>query len=692
MENKHPLCGGIRMKFEKKDLRLDDGLQKEWIITNGIGGYASSTIIGANTRKYHGLLVAPLSAPARRTLILSKLDESIILDGRKHDLYTNVCKNYISQGFKYLESFQKEILPLFKYKVEDTEITKTICMQYGRNTVGVYYKIRNGNTKAKLEFAPIFNYRDFHSMSTNHNFEISQDIKGSKIKLVIDKNISHPVYMKISEGNYVQHINDIFYNMFYLEEEKRGFFPEENHIVSGVFEIEIEPNEEKDITFICSMEENIDEIDYKQLINSEIIRMNNIYNDSLLIDNGKENKTKKELEKDELARQYLIAADNFVVYRPTFGLHTLIAGYPWFLDWGRDALISMEGILLIPRRYELAREVLLTCTRDIKYGLLPNGYSEVDNSPLYNSVDSSLLLFEQVQKYLEYTDDNKFIKENIYPKLKQIIENYAKGIDFDDNNIHLEEDGLISSGTDETQNTWMDAKYGDFAFTPRNGKVVEVNALWYNSLKIMEALSKKYEKIGKRLISKKYADMAEDCKKSFNKKFYNARRKCLYDVIGDNKVRPNQLFALSLTYPVVEPDSEIAKNIINVVEKKLLNNYGLKTLAKGETNYVDIYEGDGFRRDMSYHQGITWPWLLGLYYNSLRNMKAFENDKNKRKELTTKIQEFKRKTEKTFKKEISESGCIGSLSELYDSKTPYLPKGAFAQCWSVAEIFRIIFG
>ena len=680
------------MKFEKKDLRLDDGLQKEWIITNGIGGYASSTIIGANTRKYHGLLVAPLSAPARRTLILSKLDESIILDGRKHDLYTNVCKNYISQGFKYLESFQKEILPLFKYKVEDTEITKTICMQYGRNTVGVYYKIRNGNTKAKLEFAPIFNYRDFHSMSTNHNFEISQDIKGSKIKLVIDKNISHPVYMKISEGNYVQHINDIFYNMFYLEEEKRGFFPEENHIVSGVFEIEIEPNEEKDITFICSMEENIDEIDYKQLINSEIIRMNNIYNDSLLIDNGKENKTKKELEKDELARQYLIAADNFVVYRPTFGLHTLIAGYPWFLDWGRDALISMEGILLIPRRYELAREVLLTCTRDIKYGLLPNGYSEVDNSPLYNSVDSSLLLFEQVQKYLEYTDDNKFIKENIYPKLKQIIENYAKGIDFDDNNIHLEEDGLISSGTDETQNTWMDAKYGDFAFTPRNGKVVEVNALWYNSLKIMEALSKKYEKIGKRLISKKYADMAEDCKKSFNKKFYNARRKCLYDVIGDNKVRPNQLFALSLTYPVVEPDSEIAKNIINVVEKKLLNNYGLKTLAKGETNYVDIYEGDGFRRDMSYHQGITWPWLLGLYYNSLRNMKAFENDKNKRKELTTKIQEFKRKTEKTFKKEISESGCIGSLSELYDSKTPYLPKGAFAQCWSVAEIFRIIFG
>lgn len=680
------------MKFKKDDLELDKGLQKEWIITNGIGGYASSSILGANTRKYHGLLVAPLSAPARRNLILSKLDESMILDGRKYDLYTNVCRNYISQGFKYLESFQKEILPVFKYKVEDTEITKAICMQHGRNTVGVYYKIRNGNSKAKLELAPIFNFRDFHSMNTNHNFEISQEVKSNKIKLIIDKNISDPIYMKISEGKYVQHINNIFYNMFYIEEEKRGFFPEENHIVSGVFEIDIEPNEEKDITFICSMEENIDEINYKELIDNEIIRINNIYNSSLLIDNGKENKTEEEQEKDELARIYLIAADNFVVYRPTFGLHTLIAGYPWFLDWGRDALISFEGLLLIPKRYEIAREVLLTCTRDIKYGLLPNGYSEVDNSPLYNSADSSLLLFEQVQKYLEYTDDNKFIKENIYPKLKIIIENYSKGIDFDDNNIHLEDDGLISTGTENTQNTWMDAKYGDFAFTPRNGKVVEINALWYNSLKIMEYLSKKYEKIGKKIASKKYADMAEKCKKSFNREFYNGRRKCLYDVIGDSKIRPNQLFALSLTYPVVEPDSEMAKNLINVVEKKLLNNYGLKTLAKGEKNYVDIYEGDGFRRDASYHQGITWPWLLGLYYNSLRNMKAFEKDKEKRKELTEKIEDFKKKTENTFKKEIKEAGCIGSISELYDSKMPYVPKGAFAQAWSVAEIFRIIFG
>lgn len=679
------------MKFEKKDLDLEQGLKREWIITNGIGGYSSSTIIGANTRKYHGLMVAPLYSPARRNLILSKLDESIMLDGRKYDLYTNICKDYVSQGFKYLESFQKEILPVFKYKVEDTDITKTICMQYGRNTVIVYYKIRNGKSKAKLQLAPIFNFRNFHSMNTNHNFELKQEKESDKIKLIIDNKTHHPIYMKVSDGKYTEHFNDVFNNMFYIEEEKRGFFPEENHIVSGVFDIEIEPNEEKNVSFICSMEENIDEIDYKQVINNEIIRINNIYNNSFLIDNRKEQKTKEEQKRDNLARLFMIATDNFVVYRPTFGLHSLIAGYPWFLDWGRDCLISLEGLCLIPKRYDIAKDVLLTCTRDIKYGLIPNGYSEIDNSPLYNSADASLLLFEQVEKYLEYTDDHKFIKENIYPKLKMIIEHYSTGIDVHDNNIHLEEDGLISSGTENTQNTWMDAKYGDFAFTPRCGKVVEINALWYNALKIMEKLTRKYEKIGKVIQSKKYAEMAEKCKESFNVEFYNSKKKCLYDVVGDGKVRPNQLFALSLTYPVVDPNTSVAENIITVVEKKLLNNYGLKTLAKGEKNYIDVYEGDNFKRDASYHQGITWPWLLGLYYNALKNMKNSEKNKEKKKELETKISDFKKKVEKVFSKEIAERGCIGSIAEIYDSRTPYLPKGAFAQGWSIAEIFRIIF-
>jgi len=675
------------MKFTKESLNLENGLEKEWIITNGIGGFASSSIIGANTRKYHGLLVAPLSAPSRRHLILSKLDESIEIDGNKYDLYTNIGKEYISHGYKYQESFNKEYIPIFKYKVENVEITKMICMEHGKNTVGIYYKIKNKDNNVKLTLAPIINFRDFHHMKTNHIFSLNQEVKQNKVKVIVDNNSVYPIYMKTSEGKYTEYKNDIFYNMFYTQEEKRGFYPEENHAVSGVFEIEIAPKEEKEISFICSFEENIDELNVKNLIDKEIIRLNELFNKTLLINNKVENKTKEEKEKDDLIKRFLIATDNFVIYRPMFRAHSIIAGYPWFLDWMRDTLISFEGLLLITKRYEEAKEVLLTCIRDIKYGLVPNGYSGFDNRPLYNSVDASLLLFEQVKKYIEYTGDIKFLTLELYEKLESILENYKKGINLDDNNIYLDSDNLIVSGTDKTQNTWMDAKYGDFAVTPRNGKAVEINSLWYNSLMIMAEIS---NKLSKKAKEKKYKELAELTKISFNNKFYNKKRKCLYDVLGDGKIRPNQLFALSLSYPVLEGNEEVYKDMINTVNKKLLNNYGLKTLAKGEQNYVDTYEGDGFRRDMSYHQGITWPWLLGLYYNSLKNVIKLEKDKKEKVKYEEELKEFIGTTEKIFKKELYENGCIGSISELYDSKKPQLPKGAFAQAWSVAEVFRII--
>ena len=328
-------------------------------------------------------------------------------------------------------------------------------------------------------------------------------------------------------------------------------------------------------------------------------------------------------------------------------------------------------------------------TRDVKYGLVPNGYSGYDNRPLYNSVDASLLLFEAIQKYIDYTKDYKFIKEEMYDVMKTIIENYCNGIDVDENNIYLDSDGLIVSGTENTQNTWMDVKFQGKAVTPRNGKAVEVNSLWYNANKIMADLSVRF---GHLLTAMKYKELAEKCKVSFQEKFYNPKTKCLYDVLGDSKIRPNQLFALSLTYPVMDIESEETKNIINTVEKKLLNAYGLKTLAKGEENYVEVYEGDEEHRDTSYHQGITWPWLLGLYYNALKNMRDKTEDEEQKQEVEQKINKLIEKTKKTFSKEIYENGCIGSIAELYDSAKPQLPKGTIAQCWSVGEIFRIILG
>ncbi len=677
------------MKIITKNLPLKEGIDKEWIITNGIGGYSSSTIFGINTRKYHGLLIAPLTPPARRHLILSKLDESVEIDSTSYNLYSNICKNYISEGFKYQTEFEKEYIPIFTYKINEISIKKLICMEYGKNTVCVLYKIDNQGDEMKFTVSPIMNFRDFHTMTTNHEFMLKQNIKDKKVKVEIDDNPNNPIYMHISDGNYIKHDNDVFRNMYYLEEEKRGFFPEENLIVPGRYEIKIPANSQKEIEFVCSLEENIEEINVKKVINKEIIRINELmYKTGLLQEKQDVEKVSKEtLAKRDLLKDFCISIDNFIVYRPSFALHTIIAGYPWFLDWGRDSLISFEGLLLATKRYDIAKEVLLTTVRDIKFGLVPNGYSGYDNRPLYNSVDSSLLLFEAVYKYLKYTKDYKFIKNNIYDKLVIIIDNYIRGIDLDDNNIFLDDDGLISSGTENTQNTWMDAKYGNYCFTPRNGKAVEINAMWYNSLKIMQELSSKF---GKRKQAKQYEELANKCKDSFETSFYNQRKKCLYDVIGDSKVRPNQLFATALSHPILEPNGKIAEEMFETVTKKLLNKYGLKTLAKGEKGYIDVYEGDGFKRDSSYHQGITWPWLLGLYFDTLNNRIDYEKDKTKKKILKEKRQEFIETTRKTFIKEMFERGTIGSIAEIYDSKSPYLPKGAIAQGWSVAEVFRII--
>ena len=674
------------MKISKKDLELKQGIQKEWVITNGLGAICSSTVIGANTRRYHGLLVAPLLPPARRHLLISKLDESIKIGDDTFNLYTNICENYVSEGFKFLESFEKEYIPIFNYLVKGVKIEKKISMVYGRNTVVVTYRIENKKERAKLTLTPVINLRDFHSLSTGGYFYLKQKVDKSKVRVEVNENASTPIYMYIKDANYIVHENDIFQNMYYLKEDERGFYPEENLAVSGRFELYIEPNEVKEITFVGSLEDNIEEIDGFKVIEKEINRLDKIIENADLIVE-KDKMLKKEKEYNEFIKTMIIAADNFVIKRPSFGTHSLLAGIHWFLDWGRDAFISFEGLLLVTKRFDIAKDVLLTFTRDIKFGLVPNGYSGFDNRPLYNSVDASLLLFEQVNKYLKYTKDYDFIKDNIYESLITIITNYSKGIDLDNNNIYIDKDGLLVSGTENTQNTWMDVKINDFAVTPRNGKVVEINALWYNALKTLETLAKKFNDGEVEDVCKK---VATKHKKVFNTKFYNEKKKCLFDVLGDSKVRPNQLFALSLTYPVMDLKSQKAIDVFNTVTDKLLLKHGLRTLAKTEKEYIAVYEGDSFKRDMSYHQGVQWTWLLGLYFDSLKNLINAQNDKEIKKELEEKYNKFIETTYNTFLKEINNADCVGSISELYDSKMPYKAGGTCAQGWSVSEVLRII--
>lgn len=669
------------MKLSKKQLSLEDGITKEWLITNGIGGFASQSVLGINTRKYHGLLVAPLMPPARRYVILSKIDESINVDGKEEILYSNIGKNYISEGYKNLESFEKIYTPSFKYETPSKiKIEKQISMVYGKNIVCVYYKIENIDKDITMKLAPVMNYRDFHCMNTNHEYNVNQKIIANKVRVTVDGNKILPIYLYSKEGNYIEHQNDIFKNMFYVEEEKRGFYPEEDLFVPGRYEINIAANATKEFTIVCGLEENIEEIDGKTVIENEKKRLDKIIDASNFVDRNQSKSTQEQM------RDLVIASDNFVTYRPKFSLHTIIAGFPWFLDWGRDTLISFEGLLLKTRRFDIAKEVLLMMTKDIKYGLVPNGYSGYDSRPLYNSVDSSLLLIEAVSKYLEYTQDYTFVKNSLYKILKNIIESFQNGINVDDSNIFMDKDGLISAGTPETQLTWMDAKVGNFAVTPRNGKAVELNSLWYNALKIVANLAEKYNDEKKH---DEYEKLAKKVRASFNKKFYNEKNKCLDDVIGSEEIRPNQLFALATTYPVMVLSNEKAKEMLKTVGKELYTKYGLATLSKKDPKYIAVYEGDGFRRDMSYHQGITWPWLAGLYVESYKTIIKNEKNKTEKKKLEEEYEKIISNYKKSFAQAMKE-GAIGTISELYDSKPPYLPKGAFAQAWSVSEVIKIM--
>lgn len=669
------------MKLSKKQLSLEDGITKEWVITNGIGGFASQSVLGINTRKYHGLLIAPLMPPARRYVILSKIDESIEINEKEEILYSNICKNYISEGYKKLKSFEKVYIPIFNYQTEDgIKIEKQISMVYGKSVVCIYYKVENTDKDITMKVAPIMNYRDFHCMNTNHDYNVNQKIMQNKIRITVDGNKILPIYLYSKEGKYIQHQNDTFKNMYYVEEEKRGFYPEEDLFVPGRYEINIKANTTKEFTIVCGLEANIEEIDGKIVIQKEKERLDKIIDASNLIDK------KQSKNYQEQMRDLVIASDNFVTYRPKFSLHTIIAGFPWFLDWGRDTLISFEGLLLKTKRFDIAKEVLLMMTKDIKYGLVPNGYSGYDSRPLYNSVDSSLLLIEAVSKYLEYTDDYDFVKSNLYTILKNIIESFQKGINVDDSNIFMDKDGLVSAGTPETQLTWMDAKIGNFAVTPRNGKAVELNSLWYNALKVVANLAEKYND---KKVQDEYEKLAKKVRINFNKKFYNEKNKCLDDVIGSEEIRPNQLFALSTTYPVMILSNEKAKEMLKTVSKELYTKYGLATLSKKDPKYIAVYEGDGFKRDTSYHQGITWPWLAGLYVESYKTIIKNEKNKIEKKKLEEEYEKIISNYKKAFAQAMKE-GAIGTISELYDSKPPYLPKGAFAQAWSVSEVIKIM--
>ncbi len=661
------------IRFNDVSFEYDKAKEREWITTNGLGGYASSTITGANTRKYHGLLISSLNPPTDRWLLLSKLEEEANIGDINYKLSTNRFPGVIHpEGYRYQKSFIHDIFPRFVYQIKDVSLEKTVFMLHGYNTTIVSYTIDNPGTPFDLKIRPLINSRDFHSNTHSASIDWQFEQKAGEKSVVIKASFEGAPKVILGSDLARYSINDFWvYNMVYEKERSRGIDDTDDHYSPGEFSLRVERgktsfniitaggrNAEKDFKKFYSKKPK----NYEKLLKKEKKRVNAL--------------TKKvcdryKCKENTLIRELTIAADSFIVQRHSTNSKSIIAGYPWFSDWGRDSMISFTGLTLVTGRYDDARDILKTYAKYCDQGIIPNRFPDQDGEPGYNTVDASLWFFIAVYNFIEYIGDLKFLKKELWSSLKEIIQNYRKGTKF---NIHMDSDSLISAGSDDTQLTWMDVKIGDWVVTPRNGKAVEINALWYNALRIMEKLS---ERIGED--TREYRSLAENTKKSFEK-FWNPEEKCLYDVIKDDfkdgSVRPNQILAVSLPFSVLGKQKE--ELVVEKVMTDLLTPFGLRTLSPRDDRYIGHYGGDQLSRDSAYHQGTVWPWLLGQFitaYLKVNNHSSESKDKVEKDII------------RPFYEHIKTAG-VGTISEIFDGDPPYSPRGCISQAWSVAEILR----
>lgn len=632
---------------------FDRGTEKEYLITNGMGSFCSSTVIGANIRKYHGLLDAALVPPIKRTLLLSKLDETVIIGEKKHCLSSNEYIGRLEGGFWHLTSFVNEPLPKFTYEIGDVCIEKELAMEYGKNTVAIYYRIRTGKEPVSICFAPYVNCRDHHDVSEKGSFTYLQCYEKGMLQLIEKEAMLN---MKIVSNCSYQEAKSWSEPFFYRNEAERGLNPIDCHFIPGIFSYDMKPYGVYDVTFTVTIE------DGAQLDAISIIRSERCRKQKLLAIAG---------HSEPMLKELVLAADQFIVQRQSTGTKTIIAGYPWFTDWGRDTMIAFTGTTLATGRFEDAKEILMTFITYMKQGLIPNMFPDEGSEPIYNTADATLWFFYAVYKYLEYTKDMETIRTDIYPHLKEMIEHHTKGTMFD---IYMDKDCLLWAGNPTTQLTWMDVKVGDWVVTPRHGKAVEINALWYNALKIMEQLSDAFEEE-----STWYRATAETVKENFVKEFWNENSQCLYDVIrGKEKIasiRPNQILAVSLPFDIL--DKGKSRRVVEKVHQELYTPYGLRSLSKNETEYIGVYIGDVLKRDGAYHQGTVWAWLMGPFVDAYVKANGYTSEsREKAKEML-----------ELFYLHMQD-GCLGSIAEIFDGDEPYYPRGCMAQAWSVAEVLR----
>ncbi len=627
----------------------------EWLETNGLGGYSSCTVSGANTRRYHGLLVASLKPPVDRMVLLSRLEETIVLnDGRRFELFSNQFPGIVSPlGYLYIKKFERNIFPEFTYEFEGYAIKKTISAIHGENTVIITYEVLKANKDFYLDLRPFIAYRDFHSL-TRANDSLRWDYTLNKDHFSINPYEGLPdLHISVPNSKFT-YFPGWYHDFEYLVELSRGLDFKEDLFSHGYFSVKLGAGAKIHIT--CSIEDTSKK-DPAALVAAEETRRKELF--------------KKLSVNDDFTQLMALNADQFIVQRGT-NLRTIIAGYHWFSDWGRDTMIALPGICLVTGRFEEAKKILKAFALSTNMGMIPNRFPDDGETPEYNTVDATLWFFVAIYQYFKYSKDKEFIKVELMPVLEDIIEWHIKGTRY---NIMVDhEDGLLYSGEEGVQLTWMDAKVGNWVVTPRLGKPVEINALWYNVLKIMEFLNKEF---GKKTEAALYGQKALAVKESFESVFWNKENKCLYDCVGDYindpSIRPNQIFALSLPFPLMA-DAE-ARKILKVVENKLLTPFGLRSLAPDDIHYKGIYTGNQWSRDGAYHQGTVWSWLLGPYYTAKVRLDGEEGKK--------KVEKHIEKLKTHFK-----TAGIGTVSEIFDGDEPFTPNGCIAQAWSVGEVLR----
>jgi predicted glycogen debranching enzyme len=634
--------------------------QREWLVTNGIGGYASGTVAGLLTRRYHGLLVAALQPPAGRTLLLARLDETATYDATAYPLFANQWRHRDAPldpaGFVHLARFHLEgTTPVWTYALGDARLEKRIWMQQGANTTYIRYDFVHGSLPLHLAIKALVNYRDFHGNTHAGDWRMSIELVERGLRVAAYAGAT-PLYL-LSDRAEAMYAHDWYRNYFLAVEAARGLDPTEDHLHVGQFTITLHPGESLTLAATTEAATSLDGV--------AAYAARHAYEGQLIAQANKP-------DDPAWVKQLVLAADQFVVRRAVENDpdgRSIIAGYHWFGDWGRDTMISLPGLTLVTGRHAEAAKILRTFASFANQGMLPNRFPDQGETPEYNTVDATLWYFNAIAAYLQATGDEQLLRD-LFPVLAEIIDWHRRGTRY---NIQVDpNDGLLYAGEPGVQLTWMDAKVGDWVVTPRTGKAVEINALWYNALRLMADFAGRLNEPGQE-----YTELANQVDTSFQR-FWHGEAGYCYDVLDtpagvhDAALRPNQLLAVSLPHTPLAAAQQHA--VVDVCSHRLLTTLGLRSLNTRHPAYRGAYGGSPHERDAAYHQGTAWGWLVGPYLTA--HWRVYHD------------KAWVQTVLHAFAHHLADYG-VGSISELAHGDPPHQPDGCIAQAWSVAEVLRV---